>query len=58
MNKLILDANAFIKEIDFHSLSNHYSFIIHEAIQNEIRDERARAKLNTFSYPLTKSVPS
>lgn len=45
MNKLILDANAFIKEIDFHKLSEQYSFITHEAVITEIKDERARTKL-------------
>ena len=42
MNKLILDANAFIKEINFQHLSEHYTFVTHEAILTEVRDERAR----------------
>ncbi|CAK66979.1 unnamed protein product (macronuclear) [Paramecium tetraurelia] len=58
MNKLILDANAFIKEINFQHLSEHYSFVTHEAILTEVRDERARQKLQNFTYPLTFLTPS
>ncbi|CAD8120066.1 unnamed protein product [Paramecium sonneborni] len=58
MNKLILDANAFIKEINFQHLSEHYTFITHEAILTEVRDERARQKLQNFTYPLTFLTPS
>ncbi|CAD8107250.1 unnamed protein product [Paramecium primaurelia] len=58
MNKLILDANAFIKEINFQHLSEHYTFVTHEAILTEVRDERARQKLQNFTYPLTFLTPS
>ncbi|CAD8115446.1 unnamed protein product [Paramecium sonneborni] len=58
MNKLILDANAFIKEINFQHLSEHYTFITHQAILTEVRDERARLKLLNFTYPLTFLTPS
>lgn len=52
MNKLILDANAFIKEIDFNVLSEKYEFYTLPAVVSEVRDERARYKLNNFAHPL------
>lgn len=58
MSKLILDANAFIKEVNFHQLSEKYSFITHEAIPTEVRDERAKAKLQNFPYPLEFTRPA
>jgi len=42
MNKLILDANAFIKEIDFNVLAEKYEFYTLPGVVSEVRDERAR----------------
>lgn len=52
MKKLILDANAFIKDVDFNVLAQKHEFYTLPSVLSEVRDERARQRLASLLHPI------
>lgn len=55
---LVLDANAFINESNFTKLAEKYQFYSHPGALGEVRDLRAKERLQLFAYKLDVRNPS
>jgi len=55
---LILDANAFIFSIDLIKLHEKFNFISTQEALKEVRDEKARARLNSLPFDIDIREPS
>ena len=55
---IVLDANAFIMDVNFQKLAEKHKFFTHPYALQEVKDARAKERLRDFLYDLEKKIPT